>query len=215
MARQPRLPPEMRGYAMAWFRNLSLCRSSVSCREHCAREFLALQHETWSTCTSYPFYSMCCRVLPRNPGWCVCYPFFLCQLSGHCEQGVLASMQGNRAWKGHKGHCWLHFLEYGFRRWRWLHIAAFAALSASQIFHTTPEISKPVFFVVFTLNQYIDQHMDSSIRTSEVCRVMLPLTPLHFLPLMQYITGAVCQEISTERPGFCSRFSPFFDFFQN
>jgi hypothetical protein len=35
--RQPRVPPEIRGHAMTCVRNLSLCRSSVSRREHCAR----------------------------------------------------------------------------------------------------------------------------------------------------------------------------------
>lgn len=35
------------------------------------------------------------------------------------------------------------------------------------------EVLKPIFFVVFTSNQYIDQHVDaSSARTSDLCRVM-------------------------------------------
>lgn len=41
------------------------------------------------------------------------------------------------------------------------------------VFFVLSDLSKPVFFVVFTLNQYIDQHVDASTsRTSDLCRVI-------------------------------------------
>jgi hypothetical protein len=47
-------------------------------------------------------------------------------------------------------------------------------------FYIVPsDLSKPVFFVVFTLNQYIDQHVDASTsRTSDLCRVIFYCTLL-------------------------------------
>lgn len=46
---------------------------------------------------------------------------------------------------------------------------------------------KPIFFVVFTSNQYIDQHVDaSSARTSDLCRVM------HDLPSPTSSCSRIC-----------------------
>ena len=93
------------------------------------------------------------------------------------------------------------------------------AQSYRRIIYLTPmrsESWKPVFFVVFTVNQFIDHHIDASnARSSDLCRVMRYHYSPSSSPLMHCFAGSICQEISTEWPGFYCRSYSFADFIHN